>query len=73
MILGRDKIVSMQGINYVTNEEGRRVAVQIDLKKYGEIWEDFFDVLTTKKRETEPRESLASVKARLKKKGKLNV
>ena len=63
----------MHGINYVTNEEGRRVAVQIDLKKYGEIWEDFFDVLTAKKREVEPRESLASVKARLKKKGKLNV
>lgn len=63
----------MQGINYVTNEEGRRVAVQIDLKKYGEILEDFFDVLIAKKRESEPRESLASVKARLKKKGKLNV
>lgn len=63
----------MQGINYVTNEEGRRVAVQIDLKKYGEIWEDFLDVLTAKKRESEPRESLSSVKARLRKKGKLNV
>jgi hypothetical protein len=63
----------MQGINYVTNEDGRRVAVQIDLKKYGEIWEDFFDVLTAKKRQTEPRESLALVKAKLKKKGKLNV
>ena len=63
----------MQGINYVTNEEGRRVAVQIDLRKYGEIWEDLFDVLTAKKRESEPRESVASVKAKLKKKGKLNV
>lgn len=62
----------MQGINYVTNEEGRRVAVQIDLKKYGEIWEDFLDLLTAKKRESGPRKSLSSVKARLKKKGKLN-
>lgn len=67
------KRLYMQGINYVTNEEGRRVAVQIDLKKYGEIWEDFLDILTAKKREGEPRESLSSVKARLKKKGKLNV
>ncbi len=57
----------MQGINYVTNEEGNRVAVQIDLKKYGELWEDFFDVLTAKKRQNEPRESLGSVKVRLKK------
>lgn len=63
----------MQGIKYVTNEEGRRVAVQIDLKKYGEILEDFFDVLIAKKRESEARESIASVKARLMKKGKLNV
>ena len=62
----------MQGISYVTNTEGKRVAVQIDLKKYGEVWQDFFDVLTARKRQREPRESLASVKALLKKKGKLN-
>ncbi len=63
----------MQGINYVTNEDGKRVAVQIDLKKYGSLWEDFFDVLIAKKRKNEPRESLKMVKARLTKKGKLNV
>jgi len=63
----------MSGISYVTNEEGRRVAVQIDLSKHGELWEDFYDVMTAKKRLSEPRETLASVKARLQKKGKLNV
>ena len=63
----------MQGISYVTNEDGRRVAVQIDLRKHGELWEDFYDVMTARKRSGEPRESLASVKTRLKKKGKLNV
>jgi hypothetical protein len=62
----------MRGINYVTDDDGKRVAVQIDLTKYGELWEDFFDVLTAKRRENEPRESLASVKKRLQKKGKLN-
>ncbi|MGI8669685.1 MAG: hypothetical protein ACR2J3_07530 [Aridibacter sp.] len=62
----------MQGINYVTNEEGKRVAVMIDLKKYGELWEDFYDGLTAKKREKEPRESLESVKRLLTKKGKLS-
>lgn len=67
------KMQLMQGINYVTNEEGKRVAVMIDLKKHGELWEDFFDVLTAKMRENEPRESITSVKARLKKQGKLNV
>ncbi len=63
----------MQGINYVTNEDGKRVAVMIDLKKYGEIWEDFYDVLTAKRRQSEPRESLESVKEKLMAKGKLRV
>jgi hypothetical protein len=62
----------MQGIRYVTNERGERVAVQIDLKKHGDLWEDFFDALTAKRRRSEPRESLASVKTRLRKNGKLN-
>ncbi len=62
----------MQGIKYVTDEKGNRVAVQIDLKKHGQIWEDFFDVLTAKRRRNDPRETLESVKARLKKNGKLN-
>ncbi len=62
----------MSGINYVTNENGERVAVLIDLKKYGELWEDFSDILIAKQREKEPRESLTSVKEMLKKKGKLN-
>ncbi len=61
----------MSGINYVTNEEGKRVAVLIDLKKYGELWEDFSDTVVAKQREKEPRESLESVKQILKQKGKL--
>ena len=61
----------MSGINYVTNEEGKRVAVMIDLKKYGELWEDFSDTLIAKQRDKEPRESLESVKEFLKQKGKL--
>lgn len=31
----------MTGIQFVTDEKGRKVAVQIDLKKYGSILEDF--------------------------------
>jgi len=62
----------MQGINYVTDEEGKRIAVLIDLQKYGELWEDFYDGLTAKQRENEPRQSLESVKKLLIEKGKLN-
>ncbi len=62
----------MQGINYVTNEDGKRVAVLIDLKKHGELWEDFYDGLTAKRRKSEPRESLETVKKLLAQKGKFD-
>jgi hypothetical protein len=61
----------MQGIQFVTNEKGQKVAVQINLKKFGEIWEDFYDNLLFTKRSQEPRESIVSVKERLKMQGKL--
>ncbi|KAF0108474.1 MAG: hypothetical protein FD146_1048 [Anaerolineaceae bacterium] len=62
----------MEGIQYVTNDTGQKVAVMIDLKKYGEVWEDFYDILTARSRANEPRETLESVKELLKKQGKLN-
>jgi hypothetical protein len=63
----------MEGIQFVTNDKGRKVAVMIDLQKYGELWQDFYDSLTARLRANEPRETLASVKKRLRKQGKLNV
>jgi hypothetical protein len=35
----------MTGIRFVTDEKGHKVAVQIDLKKYGARLEDFWDGL----------------------------
>ena len=43
----------------------------IDLKKYGELWEGFYDSIVVHLRTDEPRESLESVKKRLRKSGKL--
>jgi len=63
----------MQGIQYVTDDKGQKIAVQINLKKFGEIWEDFFDSLIAKQRAQEPRESIDSVRERLRKQGKLHV
>jgi hypothetical protein len=50
----------MEGIQYLTNEKGERVAVQIDLRRYGDLWEDVYDNLIARARSDEPRESLAS-------------
>jgi hypothetical protein len=55
----------MHGVQYVTDEQGEKTAVLIDLKKNGDLWEDFYDVAIAKKREREPRESLESVKKRI--------
>lgn len=62
----------MEGIQFVTNDKGERVVVQIDLRKYGDLWEDVYDSLMARNRAKEPRESLDSVKARLIKQRKLN-
>lgn len=62
----------MEGIQFVTNDQDQKVAVLIDLRKYGELWEDIYDSLTARQRAREPRETLASVEKRLRKQGKLN-
>lgn len=62
----------MKGIQFIIDDKGKRTSVLIDLKEHGEIWEDFYDTLVAKVRAKEPRESLAVVKKRLHRQGKLN-
>jgi hypothetical protein len=61
----------VEGIQYVTNDKGQKVAVMIDLRRYGELWEDFYDGVTARLRAREPRETLDSVKKHLRRQGKL--
>jgi hypothetical protein len=58
-----DQIV--KGVQFVVDSSGRKTAVQIDLKKHGRLWEDFYDRALAKQRASEPRESLESVKKRV--------
>ncbi len=44
----------MQGINYLTDEEGNKTAVVISLKNYKEEIEDFLDGLEAQNRLEEP-------------------
>lgn len=62
----------MRGIQYITDDRGKKKAVVIDLETYAQLWEDFYDSLIARKRASEPRESLELVKKRLRKQGKLN-
>ena len=61
----------MTGIQFVTDEKGRKVAVQIDLRKHKALWEDIADVLVSRSRRHEKGIPLAQVKADLVKRGKL--
>ena len=60
----------MRGIDFVTNKSGKQTAVLIDLKRHGQLWEDFYDSVAARTRAREPRESLDAVKGRLRRLGK---
>jgi len=63
----------MTGIQFVTDEKGRKVAVQIDLRKYGAIWEDIWDGLVSESRRKEKGIPFEKVKADLVKRGRHRV
>lgn len=56
----------MSGVTYMVDGRGNRTAAVIDLRKHGRLWEDFYDTMLAESRANEPRETLASVKRRLK-------
>ena len=55
----------MRGVQYLVDGRGEPRAVVIDLKKQGELWEDFYDRAVAESRRGEPRESLETVKAKV--------
>lgn len=62
----------MKGISFLTNDQDQKVAVQIDLEKYGTLWEDFYDVLIAESRKDEGSVSLDDAIKGLKDAGKLD-
>lgn len=44
----------MTGIQFITDDKGRKTGVVIDLKRHKAIWEDFFDGLVAESRRKEP-------------------
>ena len=52
----------MKGIQFVVNEAGEKQAVLIDLAQWGELWEDFYDLLELHTREGEEEVSWQDLK-----------
>jgi hypothetical protein len=61
----------MTGIQFVTDAKGRKLAVQIDLKRYGAVLEDFWDGLISESRRKEKGIPLEKIKADLIKCGRV--
>lgn len=61
----------MKGVQYLIDASGAKTAVVIDLKKHGELWEEFCDQMIAQKRQGEHREYFEEVRKRLRKTGKL--
>lgn len=62
----------MKGINFVINEKGEKKAVLIDLEEWGELWEDFSDILVSRNRENESEISWHDLKQELDKESTVN-
>lgn len=60
----------MEGIQYIIDDKGKKKAVIIDLNQHGQLWEDLEDSLIANQRAHEPRETLETVKEKLKNGGK---
>ena len=58
-------MMTLEGIQVVTDAAGKRKAVVLDLDRYGELWEDIYDYLLARERENDPRESLEEVRQML--------
>jgi hypothetical protein len=71
IIILKEKNKNMKGIHYVTDDEDRKIAVQIDLKQHSELWEDFYDNLIAESRKDEEKIPLEDVIKDLKKAGKI--
>ena len=55
----------MKGVQFLSDSEGKRTAVLIDLKRHRRIWEDIYDAMVAASRRDEPRVAWEDVKRRL--------
>lgn len=60
----------MEGIQFVTDDKGKKVAVLIDLERHGELWEDIHDHLVADSRAHEKSVPFEVVTRRLARRSK---
>jgi len=55
----------VEGVQFVVDDAGKKTAVIINLDKWGELWEDVYDVLVSESRRGEPTVSWEELKAEM--------
>ena len=57
----------MKGVEFVVDDSGKKKAVLIDLEQWGDLWEEFYDVLVSESRKNEPTVPWTELKAEMEK------
>jgi hypothetical protein len=65
--------MAVRGVQFVTDSDGRKVAVLLDLKEWGELWEDIYDNMIADERAGEGSMPLEEFEAELRAEGLLIV
>jgi hypothetical protein len=52
----------MKGVSYLIDDQGKKTAVILDLRKHRRIWEDMYDRMLIETRRNEPRSPLERVR-----------
>ena len=55
----------MDGVQFLINEKGEKTAVLLDLEQWGDLWEDFYDILVSRSRAEEETVSWSDLTAEL--------
>ncbi len=64
--------MAVRGVQFVTDRDGQKVAVLLDLKEWGELREDIYDNMVADERAGEDGMPLAEFEAELRAEGLLN-
>jgi hypothetical protein len=64
--------MTVKGVQFVTDADGRKVAVLLDLEEWGELWEDIYDNMLADQRASEPSTPLDEFESELRAEGLLN-
>ena len=55
----------MEGVQFLVNEDGEKTSVLIDLAEWGDLWEDFHDLMVSRSRQDESEISWDELKAEI--------